>query len=555
MLATPAPAPSLLTGITQQLPARRKLGLQNIHTRFPQPTDDTATGGHQVGDLWLAPASPRIWKLVNGTTGAAVWAPQSYDNILPVDAVGTSSLRGAYGMVKLRAAYAGNCLQVIRASDSTTANIGFVPQARPDGSVVYVADMATLLTFIAGTTGAVSVWYDQSGNANDAVQTVAANRPVIGVTTVNGIPTVTFDGETYGSNIVRYLSASTGSVPMRGQSVYVAGLNCWSLLNNCAVQYSTNVRLWLAYGGGGYIPSMAFTNNASSLAAPTSPAVFAWIGDSTPNMTTWANNQSKSAGGLSNSSTYTGFLIGGDNATGFQMPALDMMAVLVYGVTHTSTQIETMRATLAQACNIPPQRPDAVVVTDGDSTSRGVKGTYLHNRTFYERPFFSGRAVRQYNIGTAGNTFALRIANQVTLWQNIYEAGMPLIIDCINCGTNDLAVSGLTGAQVFSACVSYAQYIKGLGSNVRVVVSTVTPRSDYAAGTSVDNERLAFNALLRAGNPAIDAVCDLANHPVMGVWSNTADTSLYADGLHPTSLGYSYFALAMQATLAPLLAA
>ena len=101
-----------------------------------------------------------------------------------------SGAAAAYSLRKLRTAYTGSAIEVRRASDNTTQDIGFV-----DGEL----DTSTLATFCSGTNGFVTTWYDQSGNGNDATQTTAANQPKIydsvsGVIEDNGKPSVQFDG-------------------------------------------------------------------------------------------------------------------------------------------------------------------------------------------------------------------------------------------------------------------------------------------------------------------------------------------------------------------------
>lgn len=74
----------------------------------------------------------------------------------------------AYSLRKLRSAYTGFCIQVRRSSDNTTQNIGFVNN---------MLDTASLLTFCGSGSGFVSIWYDQSGNSNNASQTNFTNQP------------------------------------------------------------------------------------------------------------------------------------------------------------------------------------------------------------------------------------------------------------------------------------------------------------------------------------------------------------------------------------------
>jgi hypothetical protein len=99
------------------------------------------------------------------------------------------SAAAAYSLRKLRSAYTGSAIQVRRASDNTTQNIGFVNNE---------LDTSSLTTFCSGTNGFVTTWYDQSGNGYNATQTAAANQPQIvsagSVITENGKPAIDFDG-------------------------------------------------------------------------------------------------------------------------------------------------------------------------------------------------------------------------------------------------------------------------------------------------------------------------------------------------------------------------
>lgn len=95
-----------------------------------------------------------------------------------------------YGLALLNSDYSGNAVTVRRASDNGTQNVGF------DGQDL---DIAALEAFCLGTDGFVTTWFDQSGNANNAVQTTASSQPKIfdsvnGVILENSKPTIQFDG-------------------------------------------------------------------------------------------------------------------------------------------------------------------------------------------------------------------------------------------------------------------------------------------------------------------------------------------------------------------------
>ena len=80
----------------------------------------------------------------------------------------------AYSLRKLRTAYTGSAIKVRRASDNDELEIGFTSTG--------ALDTTALLSF-TGTgaldNGFVTTWYDQSGNANNAIKTLAINQPQI----------------------------------------------------------------------------------------------------------------------------------------------------------------------------------------------------------------------------------------------------------------------------------------------------------------------------------------------------------------------------------------
>ena len=77
----------------------------------------------------------------------------------------------AYSIRKLSQDYSGSCMMVERADNGLSTDIGF----DRNGDL----DTAAIATFCSGTTCGVRVWYDQSGNGNDATQTTFANQPTI----------------------------------------------------------------------------------------------------------------------------------------------------------------------------------------------------------------------------------------------------------------------------------------------------------------------------------------------------------------------------------------
>jgi len=101
-----------------------------------------------------------------------------------------SSAAAAYSVRKLRTAYSDSAIRVRRSSDNTEQNIGFTALGN--------LDTTELTTFCGAGNGFITTWYDQSGNANNSIQTTAANQPQIvnagSIILQNGKPSVQFDG-------------------------------------------------------------------------------------------------------------------------------------------------------------------------------------------------------------------------------------------------------------------------------------------------------------------------------------------------------------------------
>ena len=117
-----------------------------------------------------------------------------------------SGATAAYSVRRLSSTYTGNAIRVRRSSDNAEQNIGFVNNE---------LDTASLLTFCGVGNGFVTTWYDQSGNANDAIMSTAANQPQIvssgSLLTVNSKPCLSFDGTNDYFNLTSNISTGSSS--------------------------------------------------------------------------------------------------------------------------------------------------------------------------------------------------------------------------------------------------------------------------------------------------------------------------------------------------------
>jgi hypothetical protein len=90
---------------------------------------------------------------------------------------------------KLDKNYTGSAIKVRRSSDNNELDIGFVNNE---------LDTASLLDFVGSGNGFVSIWYDQSSEGNNLLQTLASSQPQIvsngSLILENGKPCIDFLG-------------------------------------------------------------------------------------------------------------------------------------------------------------------------------------------------------------------------------------------------------------------------------------------------------------------------------------------------------------------------
>lgn len=105
----------------------------------------------------------------------------------------TTPAAGVYSFRKLSSTYVGSAIQVRRSTDNTTQNFGFDSNGNLDTN--------SLTSFVGSGDGFLTIWYDQSGNGNNAIQNTLLNQPKIITSGVveraNGLPTIVFSGSQF----------------------------------------------------------------------------------------------------------------------------------------------------------------------------------------------------------------------------------------------------------------------------------------------------------------------------------------------------------------------
>jgi lysophospholipase L1-like esterase len=106
-------------------------------------------------------------------------------------------------------------------------------------------------------------------------------------------------------------------------------------------------------------------------------------------------------------------------------------------------------------------------------------------------------------------------------------------------GTNDIFLD--SGLDVSALHESIRDWCNGRRERgYQVIVCTITPRSDYGAPRSFEENREALNEMIRAHYlEYADGLADLASNPYIGDAGDELDTMYYYDRVHMTALGYA----------------
>lgn len=136
----------------------------------------------------------------------------------------SATAAGAYSVRRLYCGYASAAMRVRRSSDNQLRDVYFDANgvislsSQVSASGGGAATATTLTGWLGANSGYVTIWYDQSGNGNNASQATTGNQPKIvnagALLTQNGLPTLVFDGSSsyftisYAANM-DFSSAST----------------------------------------------------------------------------------------------------------------------------------------------------------------------------------------------------------------------------------------------------------------------------------------------------------------------------------------------------------
>lgn len=442
-----------------------------------------------------------------------------------------------YGTTRLSTYSAtGPVFDVVRPSDSASLTINFSNN---------MPDVAALNTFLGSEIGQVSKLYDQSGNGLDA--TASSPLPKVkGNIGTNGVPSIIFDGSNGAPVITAQMNLPAGlALNIQNLAMVFAGRQSISQNTSCWVSLSNSVPAtiakWQELQGVSYV---ATSTQTTPIYPPTNPAVFATSTNGT-NTKHFQAERSFSRTSTTGTGTSAGGILAND-VGGASRGMFELNGMALFSTAVSDTDIQTARAAFEAALAIQTNFTDTIALT-GDSILQGTGTTLCQNLTRQLFPLLK-RPTRIINAGVFGATMASITAGAA--YHNVFAGwSQTMRLWGLESGSNDIA-AGTTGSALAVIAAARVADAKTAGQN-KVGVCTILPRQTWVADTAKWTEAQAYNTLVRANYASwgADFVIDLAADPVMGNIANCSDTSLYTDGLHPSTLGNSYLAAVYAAAI------
>lgn len=297
---------------------------------------------------------------------------------------------------------------------------------------------------------------------------------------------------------------------------------------------------WIGFyngvGAPAYAPRMKCANQYPELFTPINKSIYGAANGATElrvclNSKHWVSTKLGAA-------TLSGADIGIDTYGGTnEYPFSGLIyRLLVYKAAHDAATMKAVVDALAEAHQV-QQIYHKQMIFRGDSLTAGQASEEISNYPFQvllKRPEW-----RIFNIGVGGQRLAEMITRDVTAIDPLFDASLDENVLALLAGTNDIGGEGVTGAQCFARLQQWCQERKAAHPwNTRVM--TLLARTGGAFMSAITEH----NALVRAGDPAIDRVVDVgAGSPIELALSDSSNLTYYqADGLHLTTAGYGIIA-------------
>jgi lysophospholipase L1-like esterase len=500
---------------------------------YRTPNAGDARPTYQPGMLWLDQYG-QSWMMTDGKPGRATWVYR--DPSAPVvDDVGGKGPLVAYGTRRMTSSYNGQALNLSRTSDAAKRDIGFLPDGR--------LDEATLGSFCARTECRVAIWYDQSGNRQDAVQTDPKAQPLISLAhrTGNSL-SVDWDYEAQTDQPPRWLVLPpTLTVVDNAMAVLWAGRFHSASLMSPLLEIGGDsdpfsFGFWDAHGSFyiGTPNQLAEMPGHASL----SPSVGIVTSAREEGIVAQYRNEQQHLGALTPETHNGGYL--GRTVAFHQSGMIELSGLVIYG--RSLDADERLHAVQAVEENFAiPQQQQDTYVADGDSITQGLGSMYNQGYPWYMERLLP-RSLILYNAGWAAKTLGGPgglVERYDHFTSRLYNPHARINLISILAGTNDIA-NHSSGQEVFQLIAQYAAAARRTG--FKVVVGTILPRATFDA--HMEYERVQANVLLRSNwRNFANGLADFAADPALGSVGATSNAAVFiSDGVHPTDYGYQIMA-------------
>lgn len=450
---------------------------------------------------------------------------------------GLANVAAAFGIIQLNST-ATLAIRLRRSSDNIECDFYFDETGR-----LVVAD---IMNFLAGYTGYISKWYDQSGNNNHAIQANTALQPYLAIEGNLIAVRYPFDG----NNLTGFALPYTLSAAIDVQNTTVfSAYSCYQSMGLLGIgspigkRYlfcSQHAQLDLAINSNGtLVNGLELTSNGtpkqSNLFANTAANYF--LVNSSPTGIRIDSNFKTANVAATASYMETEFQIGNSFTPGSGPFGGDLYCFIHFSASQSAGTItELINLSEQQFALVNPANSNLNVVFEGDSITAGSDAEDNKN---YVSQLNSLKLQSALNFGVGGSTFVNLFARAAAI-DTAITAGKTNII-FVWCGTNDFG-AGRTAAQIYADTVTYAQARKTSGWN-KVYVMTMLPR-----GQTNEANQAALNGLLLADTTNFDAVIDVGSDARFAVLHDTwpggvdiydFDHTYSSEGTHPTSAGYN----------------
>lgn len=443
----------------------------------------------------------------------------------------------------------GNCCRIVRASDNSELDIGFV------GNII---DMDAANTFAGGSAITVKTWYDQSGNGYNLTQATIANQPSLSSDAkpvTGGKQPICINGNRETGALVRKL-LSNASLPITQNNFDVLmcvapsisfqentyALHPTGVLTTAIVTVFGNVGMRM-YNNG----TLRQSTTAPRLMPPVQPCVIGYRGDATNSaMSLDANSQTYATPGTS---TITGVDVGAYTPTPVNSSLdgrFNIYSLAVFGSSLSAPNRTSSISALGETGGVTSGQANKLVWM-GDSRTEGIGCTLLRN---IPHRLYNKLSIKPYQVSFAlsGQQMSSDDTNFASRYPFVYDAGRARNILIINgYGINDFGTGSRTALQVQGYFTSICGKARAAGYLIHC--STVLPASVITG--SKETERVAYNNWMRANWATYaDAFTDIDANPNLATVNATYYTP---DGTHNTDAGQELWTTLIEPAIAGLM--